>query len=321
MAFAANDLPEVATEADETWQFVAEHPSIQAIKLENTDIIELADALIDYQQDLYFFHFSGHASEQGVVLDENQNLGKYQLSRLLTSSDDHALQWVLLNGCESYGHVGILTAKGVKAVIATNNKVNSKQAAQLARFFYKCFFQKHFTLKKAFESATATLPGFTSQTLITNPGEINEVPPFSADWALYIHSKYQEVLNWTLEDFIQKGVKVEDQEPDTASNFIRVTGNGNTIISGVSGSNLNLHTSGNSPTSPPAPTKPDHVIILAKLDDGDWMDAFELLDQVDWGSFRGSYIQLKNEYVDMPVGVNRAGLRDRLKVFIKMRMK
>lgn len=318
MAFAANDLPEVNTEAEQTWQFVAEHPSIQAIKLEDAEIAELADALIDHHQNLSFFHFAGHASAQDVVLEGDTKLDKYQLSRLLTSGTSQPLQWAFLNGCESYGHVGILTASGVKAVIATSIEVSSKQAAQLARFFYKCFFQKQFTLKAAFERATATLPGVLSQTLITNPGEINDATPLSANWALYIHSKHQEVLNWTLEQFIQS----TKNQPGTTtnpgnSNVIQVTGSDNIIISGVSGSNLNLNTFSSPPTLP----KTDRGTILDHLNNDDLQGAFDLLDLVDFGNFRGNYIQLKNEFIDMPVGGNRTNLRDRLSVFVKMRLR
>ena len=317
MAFAANDLPEVNIEADETWQFVAEHPSIQAVKLESTEIFELADALIDHHQNLYFFHFAGHASAQDAVFEGGTKLDKYQLSRLLTSGTSHPLQWAILNACESYGHVGILTASGVKAVIATSIEVSSQQAAQLARFFYKCFFQNKFTLKAAFEKATATLPGVLSQTLITNPGEINDAAPLSASWALYIHSKHQEVLNWTLDDFIQKGAVTDDPKSDAGFSVITVNGSGNTIISGLSGSNLSLNTV----SSPPTVAKPDRSTILDHINNDDLQGAFDLLDLVTFGNFKGSYIQLKKEFVDMPVGDNRTNLRDRLSVFVKMRMK
>ena len=77
----------------------------------------------------------------------------------------------------------------------------------------------------------------------------------------------------------------------------------------------------NTVSSPPTVAKPDRSTILDHINNDNLQGAFDLLDLVDFGNFRGSYIQFKKDFVDMPVGGNRAGLRERLAVFIKMHMK
>jgi len=270
LTFAANKLPAVHSEADKTWKSVEDHAKIKAIKLEDVDIEELTDAIIDHHADLFFFHFGGHASQHKVVLDSFKDLDKIRFARLLMPREKHQLQWVFLNGCSSYGHVGLLTAKGVKAIIATNVEVSDVTAARLATYFYKCFFAKGFTLKEAFQTAEATVSGKNAHTVIVNPGEIDEEQPMPSNWTLFVHHTYKEVLDWTLEDFLQKGST-------------------NSAI--------------------------DNKAILELLDT-DLVAAFAKLDTLDWGNQRGLYLDLKNQYQDMPVGSSMNSLRNRLKVFV-----
>jgi hypothetical protein len=155
-------------------------------------------------EDLFMFHYGGHANQNNIVLDGFRNLDKIRLSRLLLPKENHNLSIVFLNGCLSYGQVGLLTAKGVKVVVATNVNVNDAEAVRLSKFFYKCFFEKNYTLRSAFESAESTVEGKNSFIKTINPGEIDETQPMPSSWTLFVHSKHTEVLNWTLEDFVNE---------------------------------------------------------------------------------------------------------------------
>ena len=201
MAFAANNLDNIQKEADKIWNSVSSSDLVTATKIENAGIEDLAGAIID-ANDLFMFHFGGHADQGSIVLEGMQMVDKIRLSRILSTAEQ--LQLVFLNGCLSYGHVGIMTAKGVKAMIATNVKVNDGEAARIAAFFYKLFFEKGYTLRKAFETAEATVSGKNSFPIIVNPGEIDENQAMPASWTLFIHGDYKDVIDWTLQDFLPR---------------------------------------------------------------------------------------------------------------------
>lgn len=204
MTFAKNDLAGVKTEAENIYNSVQSNDLIKNVKIEDADIDTLAETIIDNVDDLFMFHYGGHADQHNIVLDGFRNLDKIRLSRLLLPKENHNLSIVFLNGCLTYGQVGLLTAKGVKIIIATNVNVNDTEAVRLSKFFYKCFFEKNYTLKSAFESAEATVKGKNSYPITVNSGEIDETQPMPSSWTLFVHSKHTEVLNWTLQDFVKK---------------------------------------------------------------------------------------------------------------------
>ncbi len=201
MTFAPNDLYGVKDEIQKIWNAVSTNPDINPKKIENADIEQMADAVIDAGKDLFMFHFGGHADQKGIVLDGFRDLDKIRLSRLILPNN-HNVQLVFLNGCLSYGHVGILTAKGVKAIVATNVKVNDGEAVRIAAYFYKLFFEKEYSLKDAFETAEATVKGDNAYITIVNPGEIDENKPLQPAWTLFVHSEHKEVMDWTLKEFL-----------------------------------------------------------------------------------------------------------------------
>ena len=248
-AFAANtDMPHVFVEANSIKETLSAQDQVKSVHIEDVDITQLVNKVLDHHRNLYFFHFSGHAAPNKLVLDEFRELDGIRLSRLLLPREQHQkLQWVFFNGCFSYGHVGVLTAKGVKAVIATNLAVLDKNAANLSSIFYKCFFNQDFTLKEAFEYAETIITGNVSSPIIVNPGEIPSAPPATSAWTLYVNTKFKEVIDWTLEDFLTKGLEVTEEarktEP-TAENInkAKVKGKNNQVFQGISGSEINANT-------------------------------------------------------------------------------
>lgn len=212
MVFAANDLAEVKNEAAKIWKSVSANESITAVKTEDTDIEQLVDAVID-SEDLFMFHFGGHSSEGGILLEDSRSLDATKLSNILLPNN-HKLQIIFLNGCLSYGQVGLFTARGVKVVIATNVEVDDKEATRVGAYFYRLFFEKNYSLKNAFETAEATAGGKKSFITIVNPGAIMDADTNSPSWTLYVHAQHTNVLEWTLADFVEDtNVKSNSNNP------------------------------------------------------------------------------------------------------------
>lgn len=222
LAFAENGLIEVEKEVNNIYKSIIKSTLVKAQIIQDTTVENLADAMLDYSKELILFHFGGHLEQSHIVMEGLQKMDKIRFTRLLIPDDKHPVPIVFLNGCLSYGHVGILTAKGVKAIIATNAKVNDVEAARVANYFYRWFFEKNAPLRKAFENAEATvfsnsdsysrglgtdkkLSNTHNSFIITvNPGEIDDKQPMPASWTLFVNSGHTKVLDWTLQDFVNE---------------------------------------------------------------------------------------------------------------------
>lgn len=63
--------------------------------------------------------------------------------------------------------------------------------------------------------------------------------------------------------------------------------------------------------------KVDQITNVLDLIDTDMGRAFDELDKIAWGNRRGTYYDLKDEWVDRPQGFSNSNFRSRLKVFVK----
>ena len=209
MAFAQNDLAGVKVEANKIWNTVRSQSLIEGKKVNKATTQQLASEILAAGPSLFMFHFGGHADANRIILDGFRDLDKIRLANLLLSRQDHQVQFMFLNGCLSYGHVGLLTARGVKAIIATNVKINDKEAVELGDFFYQAFISYGYTLRAAFQFAEAQVRGKNSFPVIINPGEVDDKQPMPASWTLFIHAHFVQVLDWKLTDFIAAAQMVE----------------------------------------------------------------------------------------------------------------
>jgi NB-ARC domain/CHAT domain len=212
LTFAQNDLDNVAEEAAQLRAIVSEQPQLEWVCAEDLTTAKLSQAVVQSGERLLMYHFSGHASPTELELDDSELLDTISFSRILKHGREK-VSFVFLNGCESYGHLAQLTAKGVKALIVTNTSIGDKMAMKLATEFYKLFLLHGYSLKSAFEAADAVAfknsknpatsdKKYKANPIIVNPGEPDEIGLSHAQWVLVIHSDYPEVLNWRLEDFI-----------------------------------------------------------------------------------------------------------------------
>jgi hypothetical protein len=186
------------------------------------------------------FHFGGHADQKRLVLDGLRDIDRIRLSRILLPNDKHNVQIIFLNGCLSYGHVGILTAKGVKAIIATNVKVDDTEAVRIAAIFYKLFFEKGYTLKEAFETAEATVSGKNAYITIVNPGEIDDNQAMPSSWTLFVHADHTKVLDWKVSDFLQAPPSVAQGQNTAPQNIQTHSGSGNNVAGQHIGRQINM---------------------------------------------------------------------------------
>ncbi|MEN9612633.1 MAG: hypothetical protein RLZZ628_3447 [Bacteroidota bacterium] len=202
LTFAANDLKNVGMEAAQLREIAAQQPELDCHCVEALTVDKLKNAVVECGERLLMYHFSGHASPHALALTESQFLDSVRFARTLIP-ERKRLAFVFLNGCKSYGHLSVLTAKGVKAFIVTNTSIGDTMAMQLSAAFYELFLCKDVPLKSAFElAAAATNTGYKPNVLLVNPGEPESAPLSHAQWVLVIHADYPEVVNWRLADFV-----------------------------------------------------------------------------------------------------------------------
>jgi hypothetical protein len=111
--------------------------------------------LSEHKEELTLFHYSGHAGEQFLLLNDavaNANGIAYQIAQ---SASNGILKLVVLNGCSTARQVKILLELEVPVVIATNAPIGDKSARIFSIRFYGNMASKGMTIREAFEDALA----------------------------------------------------------------------------------------------------------------------------------------------------------------------
>ena len=93
----------------------------------------IARRLADFKNDLYIFHYSGHADEAGLETAGEKTLSE-GIAGLL--GDCPRLRLVVLNGCSTRKQVDLLLEKGVPAVVATHAPIKDPKAKEFGITFY-----------------------------------------------------------------------------------------------------------------------------------------------------------------------------------------
>lgn len=223
--FAKNELTEIQEEINSIQEAVNQNSLITPKLLENATWDSLSNKLSFHRNQIFMFHYGGHTDKSKLILEGLKTVDSTAFSKLLIG-DKFMVQIVFLNGCLSVGHVGKLISKRVKVVIATNKNVDDSNASLLAKHFYYQFFIKSSKIKDAFEFAAATVlsnnnsdnrgllisnkgienKAYNPQPIVVSPGD--DPDGFLAEWTLFIHDEYRDVLDWTLEQFLSAFNKV-----------------------------------------------------------------------------------------------------------------
>ena len=134
------------------------HFNIQ--KDSNATIEGIKQILTDYKDQIYLFHYSGHAgNDKLLVQDKTINLDG--IVELLLECPN--LKIVVLNGCSTKGQVDTLLnndggeQKGVPVVIATKREIEDGLATEFADVFYKTLSRNYSTVEEAFKTAISVL--------------------------------------------------------------------------------------------------------------------------------------------------------------------
>jgi hypothetical protein len=120
---------------------------------ESSQVDELYDDLLGYDQDIVIFHYGGHASGDILQLEGGHGAAG-GIAKLL--GQQKSLKLVFLNGCATKDQVNLLHQAGVPAVIATSVKINDSKATIFATAFYQSLTRGH-SIEEAFESASSLL--------------------------------------------------------------------------------------------------------------------------------------------------------------------
>jgi len=180
--------------------------TLQVYKEENTSIDDIFETFNRYNNQIFIFHYGGHAN--GSYLQLEKGAGNTQLAHAAGLADllgqQENLKLVFLNGCATHGQVDMLLKSGVKVVIATSVPINDEMAVDFSDQFYKklagdATIQEAFNFAKSYVS---TKYGETRQ--ISQHRDIdfepvknqsNELP-----WGLYFKNHNADILNWKLSE-------------------------------------------------------------------------------------------------------------------------
>lgn len=160
---------------------------------------ELVENLRPYKGRIGIFHFAGHAMGKNLVFanasQKNDELHIGNLANFL--KDEPHLALVFLNACATAPMVQYLLDLGIKAVIATNEKILDKEASEFAKHFYEELVQGQ-TLQGAFINArSAVRGGEPAEGYLCDSNQL-VLEDDQFPWGLYYRSKQKTVLDWQL---------------------------------------------------------------------------------------------------------------------------
>lgn len=175
--------------------------AIRIYREESADTEAILNAVNRFDGAIVFFHYAGHADDDGIELADTKG-HVAGLASLLGRQPQ--LKLVFLNGCSTYEQVAFLLEQSVPAVIATHKSVDDQMAAEFAISFYQKLAAGG-TIKKAFDYACDSLAlkyGEFNRPAIyrTSPSrglalrEKGQDPDLN--WGLYFSEENPDVLNW-----------------------------------------------------------------------------------------------------------------------------
>lgn len=181
---------------------------------ESSQVDELYEDLLAYDQDIVIFHYGGHADGSMLQLEGGRG-DAGGLAKLL--GQQKSLKLVFLNGCATKDQVRLLHQAGVPTVIATSVKINDGKATLFSTAFYQSLAKGH-SIEESFDSAKNLLetkyggtdifdirfnrfPAWDEEEEGQGDGgeEIDGQPTDELEWALYIREEVQtDIGQWRL---------------------------------------------------------------------------------------------------------------------------
>lgn len=207
-----NYLPMIKRESKSIYNLLLNHDDKGFIRLrqkENTTLDDIFKYFIRYNDEIFMFHYGGHASGTHLQLETEAMVGPPQmadargLAPLMGRQKE--LRLVFLNGCATQRQVALLHDAGVRAVIATSVAIDDQSATEFAEHFYRSLANR-FTLKEAFSTARDYIiskSGKTREIEVKKYRDVNWVGmkkngKKEMAWGLYVHEDHEYVLEWKL---------------------------------------------------------------------------------------------------------------------------
>jgi len=141
------------------------------------------------RQELFLFHYSGHASQEVLDLPEENVLGEgvAEMLRKCTS-----LEVVVLNGCCTVKQARRLHELGIPVVVGTATKIEDETAKIFSEVFYQSLTQEEgYPFKKAFDDALAATKTINADVKMFR-GDEEEDDSNDLCWDLHIDPKYSD---------------------------------------------------------------------------------------------------------------------------------
>lgn len=156
-----------------------------------------------YRHRIAIFHFGGHANSYKLLLESAAGKPEAADAGGLAGflAQQHGLQLVFLNGCETGGQAQGLLDAGVKAVIATDQKIRDDVAVDFALRFYNGLVSNQ-PLQATFAEAEAAMHTRLGRerTKAYRDASFDEVEGQTVGWPWRLHppDPSEEVATWTL---------------------------------------------------------------------------------------------------------------------------
>lgn len=196
---------------------------VQLIQIPNASIKNLFSVFLDRKDDIIGFHFSGHADSLNLYLQDELKARREGLAELLGTPPQ--LKFIFLNGCATFEHVKYLHENGIKAVIATNQKVFDKSAAEFAIYFYAALCRS-WTVGMSFDYARdytmtseniASLISKSQSRYFQNEYTEEEFFNFGVAWGIHYaeNNTQKDFENWVLPETNTKQSEEIDYKPNS----------------------------------------------------------------------------------------------------------
>ncbi len=170
---------------------------------------KIIEDLFVYQNNLFAFHFSGHADRDRLFMEDQQSNAE-GIVELLKKCPN--LVFVMLNGCSTKGQVKGLLDAGIPVVIATSAPVEDRSATQFSIRFYQSLIEQKKTIQQSFEDgiAAAKVVSKSAITVFKGLGFRSE-PAQETLWGIYSNPENTFYSDWRFES---NEIQTEDFEPN-----------------------------------------------------------------------------------------------------------
>ena len=147
-------LPTLREEDDRLYELFSEREQQGHFRLHRDSYIttqKIGDYLLKYKNEVILFHYSGHANQDWLILEDKPAFANGIAEYL---SECPHLKLVVLNGCSTQGQVErLLELDSSPVIIATNAPVDDQSATLFSITFYKYFCEQEKTIQESFEAA------------------------------------------------------------------------------------------------------------------------------------------------------------------------